>query len=551
MATEQQHNEQDDMDFTSILIQTTDPVQFKISSDCYEKIMLPPLPTNFAMLMSNIDYPDKAKQNPNGSLFMQPSKEILDDKASDIGLQYFGDNLKWDAIQNYKTETLNDSYNNFFQLYHKNSVLNELLFGAGTDDLNNGIAGADINQETMQRTVQNPGTPFNGSPIDAIDKYVSNSIPVVEQLVRAIVGKDTSEIKKLVKLVSDFNMVNGSLVKKYIEKNNEVLRKLNDSDELENNKKVQQQSNALVYINIIRKWSVNNESYNKFSTTEIGKKFNDWLDESTDDTDGAIWNRGCMSFLKYIQIKNVPLGKQTDISNKVDQKDVTFGTSVKENVIYDNHNKLFEDNSEDAKLQLEQFNFDDIYNKVQSSIRDVMLNATMTDHEEWNIVKNAKSRMEKLKESCDKEINAKIELICRTVQSGQSSLGDKFKAAISKHPMRAEGLKNIWARYSDDLIDRIESRIRSIGGMNGNSNIFMTIKRFLIDTYPALIAMMITWKSVLELCKAYYDKYPKVTINVDQQKAAEVITEKAKANILKFYAGSDDNNNVPATPQQN
>lgn len=172
----------------------------------------------------------------------------------------------------------------------------------------------------------------------------------------------------------------------------------------------------------------------------------------------------------------------------------------------------------------------------------------MTDHEEWNIVKNAKSRMEKLKESCDKEINAKIELICRTAQSGQSSLGDKFKSAISKHPMRAEGLKNIWARYSDDLIDRIESRVRSIGGMNGNSNIFMTIKRFLIDTYPALIAMMITWKCALELCKAYYNKYPKVVVNVDQKQAADAITSKATANILKFYADTDI---TQITPEQN
>jgi hypothetical protein len=29
------------------------------------------------MLMSDIDYPTKAKKNPNGSLFMKPTKEIL------------------------------------------------------------------------------------------------------------------------------------------------------------------------------------------------------------------------------------------------------------------------------------------------------------------------------------------------------------------------------------------------------------------------------------------------------------------------------------------
>jgi len=39
--------------------------------------MLPSLPTNYAMLMSNIDYPTKANENPNGSLFMKPTKEII------------------------------------------------------------------------------------------------------------------------------------------------------------------------------------------------------------------------------------------------------------------------------------------------------------------------------------------------------------------------------------------------------------------------------------------------------------------------------------------
>ena len=74
------------------------------------------------------------------------------------------------------------------------------------------------------------------------------------------------------------------------------------------------------------------------------------------------------------------------------------------------------------------------------------------------------------------------------------TLGDKFKAALSKHPVRAASLQNIWARYADDLDDRIESRIRSITGDNGNSNILDTNKDFLIKTYPNLIALMLYYK---------------------------------------------------------
>jgi hypothetical protein len=59
--------------------------------------------------------------------------------------------------------------------------------------------------------------------------------------------------------------------------------------------------------------------------------------------------------------------------------------------------------------------------------------------------------MKALKEAADKEITAKIDLICRTANSGKSDIGDKFKAALSTHPVRAEGLKGLWAKYSDDL----------------------------------------------------------------------------------------------------
>jgi hypothetical protein len=49
----------------------------KPDEEIYKNLKLPSLPTNYKMLMSNIDYPTKAKKNPNGSLFMKPTQEIL------------------------------------------------------------------------------------------------------------------------------------------------------------------------------------------------------------------------------------------------------------------------------------------------------------------------------------------------------------------------------------------------------------------------------------------------------------------------------------------
>jgi len=74
-----------------------------------------------------------------------------------------------------------------------------------------------------------------------------------------------------------------------------------------------------------------------------------------------------------------------------------------------------------------------------------------SDPSTWNIITTSKTRMDKLKEAADKEITAKIELICRIAADGKSDLGDKFKSALSKHPIRAESLKRIWAMYSGDI----------------------------------------------------------------------------------------------------
>jgi hypothetical protein len=131
-----------------------------------------------------------------------------------------------------------------------------------------------------------------------------------------------------------------------------------------------------------------------------------------------------------------------------------------------------------------------------------------SDPKDWYIITSSRDRMNKLKEAADKEVNAKIELICRLAGEGKTDIGDKFKSAISKHPMRAEGLKRIWAMYSDDLQDRIETRIRSIIGDNGNSNILTTIKQFLINVYPNLMATMLYYKEICFLISLYTRQHP-------------------------------------------
>ena len=102
---------------------------------------------------------------------------------------------------------------------------------------------------------------------------------------------------------------------------------------------------------------------------------------------------------------------------------------------------------------------------------------------------------------------------------------------LSKHPVRAASLQNIWARYADDLDDRIESRIRSITGDNGNSCMYKSIQEFLTVQYPNLLAVMLYYKQIFYLIKLYTDKYP-----ITKESSDELKKQQEEHETLYTYA---------------
>ena len=123
-----------------------------------------------------------------------------------------------------------------------------------------------------------------------------------------------------------------------------------------------------------------------------------------------------------------------------------------------------------------------------------------------------KSKMKFLKESADKEINAKIDLVCKTGGNSHSLL---------KYPFKAEGLKGMWARYSSELQLRIDNRIAQLKGSTGGAETGSAamVESFLRVTYPQIIAMMVTYRCVFEQLKEVYkgDNKPSVTLEDTQE----------------------------------
>ena len=526
------------------IIQKQIPFKCKLSSKKYEEIQLHALPTNYGMLMMDIDYPDKAKDNPNGSLFMQPSKEILQDTASDIGQLYFGGKLDWYGIYNFNPEK--NIKESLLELYGNNDMVRYLL-EATANDIDGEQPGEEINQETAKRKSQNTAKSFDGSPITAIDNYIAASIPVIEQLVRTVAGSDISGLKEIYKKIHHYNQLNADTINKYLEKNNEIL-KLFDESRIEKVTKAQK-TQQFIYQKIIEIQKLLSVKYLTCSNTKQFDDFISIIHKEKDPTD--YWDENKKNFYRLFKDRN---GKVLDsdksldnVYNKYLESEHVTNDSI---IISKYYNSLNEEDEEytynnEALKKLEAFDFDSTYDLVKHDLQQIISQAIISKPEEWPIVQNAKTRMEKLKEACDKEINAKIEIICRTVQNGSSSIGEKFKAAISKHPMRAEGLKRIWANYSDDLSDRIESRIRSISGNNGNSNMFVPIKQFLTVTYPALIAMMVTWKCAFMLQKAYTNKFPIGKLILSKEAIADTEIVNAISRLQTFISAEPDNTSKP------
>lgn len=505
----------------------------------FNSLKLPALPTNYTMLMCNIEYPAKADKNPNGSLFMKPTQEILQAKAEDLGLTYFTHNMNIDDIIHWEDDEQtpaqqqeNASYN--YAL--KNPYIQMLLeadeenktdqnSGAGRDsnfDPNGGIITGDIDNEIIggelethtegKRTTQLNF--FTGTVDEAIDGYMRNSIPVVQKLIKAICGNNQSKDANALETVIAqlLNAAEGKM-STYIKKNDTVIHQALDDQYQKEANKAKQYGELLKRINTLMYAYNKNQKFHAYvDSHNAGDAILNLMDDVAKD-----WSKTPMDL--DMRLRTLFKGKEYNEIEKELYKETNKQnwTKFDESISIQHNHSLYEDeqyrdntvgkNSNEILAELEK-NLDTSYNEIRNFLTEKMTGYINSDPKDWYIITSSRDRMNALKKAADTEIEKKIELICRLAGEGKTDIGDKFKSAISKHPMRAEGLKRIWAMYSDDLQDRIETRIRSITGDNGNSNILTTIKQFLINVYPNLMATMLYYKEICFLISLYTRQHP-------------------------------------------
>ena len=501
-------------------------------------IELPDMPTNFNMLLCKIDYPTKANENPNGSLYMDPAKEILDAKGSDLGLRYFNNMDITKVI--HTSKVVGESYEKLIS--NRNSTLSALLEVEDEDgydktkasgDLNlltpdldpTKVAGKELEQNTEKRgktKIEDNGDPRN--PIDSIDNYVTNSLSIITDLMRSICGKSQStEIRQLKGTINKLNHAAEGNLGDWIKEKEEVLhsivsnRAAKDQKMYEDHLRSSRQLYDVVMAYKSGKYQISPEKMDKLE--EFAENFmQDGYRKQSEITEWFDSQLGVDFSKRYTEVYNAKekaRKERAGISSSVSYIYNDYVLSLNEDEQFKNKEELL------GELQKK---CDGLREGITAMIKDKMGEILENNPEDWYIIENTRTRMKALKDAADKEISEKIGLICRTASSANSDLGDKFKAALSKHPVRAESLKNIWARYADDLNDRMETRIRSITHSQGNSSIYVTIRQFLENTYPNLIGALLYYKQIFYLLEKYTAISP-IQLSTAEQIEKQIIEE--------------------------
>lgn len=556
------------------------PIQPDLSK--FYSLKLPALPTNYTMLMCNIEYPAKSDKNPNGSLFMKPTQEILQAKAEDLGLTYFSEKLDVNSIIHWKEENVTEEYINYYIL---NNPYIRMLFEADEEtdredreenreenkttqdtEAGRGNAGIDIDPpitsdidptrilgtEIETHTEGKKTTKlkiFEGNIIEAIDGYIRMSIPVVQKLIKAICGQQGfKNSNSFEAMIGQLLSAGEGAMLDWLEEEDTVLNKLSKNGQEMRRDKQEKSTKAMRRIAKLYSWYSKKTKYIEFvdfidNKKNKSKEFQKLLDEFEESIDSyydpvSSLDEELMDLLgkKYNTLKTEFIDIKTDESESmnIDLNRDSYYKPIYENATYLEDEEIFESLKK---------NLDVTYNKVRNYLGEQMGSAINSDPKDWQIITDSKTRMEELKKAADAEIKEKINLICRLAGEGKTDLGDKFKSAISKHPIRAESLKRIWAMYSDDLSDRMETRIRSITGDNGNSNILTTIKQFLINVYPNLMAAMLYYRQVFFLIESYTKRYP---LSAEYRENLKQLKELEKAK--NEYELTKQISQVPDTP---
>lgn len=452
-------------------------IHVDLQSDLFDNITFPSLPKNFQMLMSNIDYPDKSKQNPNGTLFMKP-QDIDHNSADDIALQCFGGDFSANNKSKLKM-TMNPTAESMGQ-YFANNMYNYILNSLYEDTVN--MKGKDLIPQDIKAHNDRMVT-MSSNIINAITTYVDRSISVIVPIIQMVAGNQNINYVK--KTIQTANRASWRKITSWLDSQSSIEKDIGRHDkdaeyrELDKKRKIQE-----IGGNVFKCVVISNIPYSDKNAYLI-KISNDLMTQTTE--------AGLDTIIKQY-ILNMSYKNFINEWNKHGEKPYTLtlkkGIDLSESYDFERQmlDKLFEDDSDEQPvLSTLSPNYDEIFNDLTNQI-SMSISETIGPRDEWKCIKDVAAQMKILKDRADEEIKKKIELVCKT--GGQKSL--------VHHPFKAEGLLTMWNRYSSELQVRIDNRIAQLTGSSGSveTGSANMVEDFLRVTYPRIIAVLLTYRCI-------------------------------------------------------
>lgn len=238
----------------------------------------------------------------------------------------------------------------------------------------------------------------------------------------------------------------------------------------------------------------------------------------------------CTDFKKWIDFKRAFQSKD-EKAFPLNLKKLSFNANESA-VRTGNAGRLDEDSLTMADESLKHTESTSIdYDRLYSDLVNYLsgeISSAVGERERWTCFKTMREDMKKLKDRADAEIKKRIELVCKT--GGQKSL--------IKWPMKAEGLLSMWERYSGELQIRMDNRINQLMGLGGvETGSALMLEDFLKSTYPQIVAMLITYRTLFEQIGQVYRQnfVPSMTLE-DTQDIKKECAEEFGLRIKELFA---------------
>ena len=462
-----------------------------LQNDLYGTIQFPTLPTNFQMLMSKMDFPQKAMENPNDALFMDP-KKIDATEADDLGKQLFN-SKSFKNLTGLKTTLNPGAYTRQFE--ELGYIVDELTARYITEDTPSGT-GVTI-KPADTKSINQQMTKMSQDVINAITTYIRRSMDVVKPMLEMVAGG--SAVKDVMRALNTANSTQLDTVKGWLDNVNRVKKDYNDSLKALDMARMRTMRDAL------------SDGYTFFGCVNMSdmpsgvdkkKYMSGLIDEIKSAKNRAkldsIVRRYCKDFNNW-----------TKFDEELDKQGGPFKLTLKDpnathealDTVTTGHLNEYDDALDAAEATTKvdstdlNINYDSLYFDMVNHLSGEIANV-VGERENWLCFKNIREKMKNLKDRADEEIKKKIEIVCKT--GGQKSL--------IKWPFKAEGLLTMWNRYSSELDIRMDNRIAQLTGSSGSveTGSANMMEDFLKSTYPQIVAALLTYRTLFEQLNVFY-----------------------------------------------